>query len=77
MAGRLIKLIKAARAEGVVVVTGGLAHDAGLLAAMTELAGEQGVDVDLRAHPDSIHAGAIGAAIWGAFRARKLAGRRQ
>lgn len=73
MAGRLIKLIKSARAEGVLVVTGGLAHDAGLIAATIELAGEQGIDVDLRVHPDSVHAGAIGAAIWGAFRARKLA----
>jgi benzoyl-CoA reductase subunit D len=73
MAGRLLKLIKSAQAEGVVVVTGGLAHDAGLLAAMVEMAGEQGIDVDLRAHPDSVYAGAIGAAIWGAFRRRKLA----
>jgi benzoyl-CoA reductase subunit D len=73
MAGRLIKLVKAAQAEGIVVVTGGLAHDAGLIAAMVELAGEQGIGVDLRAHPDSLYAGAIGAAIWGAFRERKLA----
>ena len=73
MAARLIKLIKAARAEGVVVVTGGLACDTGLVAAMIEMAGEQGIGVDLRVHPDSVHAGAIGAAAWGAFRARKLA----
>ena len=27
----------------------------------------------MRTHPDSVLAGAIGAALWGAFRARKLA----
>ena len=31
--------------------------------------------LDIRAHPDSVYAGAIGAALWGAFRARKLAAR--
>ena len=31
------------------------------------------VDVDVVSHPDSIYAGAIGAALWGAFRHRKLA----
>ncbi len=29
--------------------------------------------VDVNSHPDSIYAGAIGAAIWGAFRHQKLA----
>jgi hypothetical protein len=29
--------------------------------------------MELRAHPDSVLAGAIGAALWGGFRARKLA----
>ena len=28
--------------------------------------------VDIRRHPQSMLAGAIGAALWGAFRARKL-----
>ena len=28
--------------------------------------------IEFRAHPDSVHAGALGAALWGAFRARKL-----
>ncbi|MDP6540486.1 MAG: benzoyl-CoA reductase subunit D [Planctomycetota bacterium] len=72
MAGRLIKLIKAARIEGVVAVTGGLAADEGLIAAMTEAAAEREFPLDLRPHPESALAGAIGAAIWGAFRHRKL-----
>jgi len=31
------------------------------------------VTVEAVNHPDSIHAGAIGAAIWGSFRHQKLA----
>jgi benzoyl-CoA reductase subunit D len=73
MAGRLVKLLKAAGCSGVVVITGGLAQDAGLVVAMAEEALARELDLELRTHPDSIHAGAMGAAIWGAFRCRKLA----
>ena len=72
MAGRLVKLLKASKVDGVVGVTGGLARDGGLIAAMTEVAGERGIELDLRVHPDSIQAGAIGAALWGSYRKRKL-----
>jgi len=72
MAGRLIKLIKSSKCSGVIVVTGGLAADSGLFAALAEVANERKLDLELRTHPDSIYAGAIGAAIWGAFRKRKL-----
>jgi benzoyl-CoA reductase subunit D len=72
MAGRLVKLLKSAKVTGVVAVTGGLAADTGLIAAMAEVATERELDIDLRTHPDSAHAGAIGAAIWGAFRSRKI-----
>jgi benzoyl-CoA reductase subunit D len=57
---------------GVVLMTGGLAGDEGLVAAMGEAAARQGLAVDVRAHPRSILAGALGAALWGAFRARRL-----
>jgi benzoyl-CoA reductase subunit D len=73
MAGRLLRLVRSAGAEGRVVVTGGLAADAGLLAALAESAGELGIALDLVAHPDSAYAGAIGAGIWGAYRQHKLA----
>jgi len=73
MAGRYLKLISSVGARGVVLVTGGLAMDEGLLAAMREAASEAGVVVEIRAHRDSVLAGALGAALWGAFRARKLA----
>jgi benzoyl-CoA reductase subunit D len=72
MAGRLVKLLKSAKVTGVVAVTGGLAADTGLIAAMAEVATERELDIDLRTHPDSALAGALGAAIWGAFRARKI-----
>ena len=52
--------------------TGGLAADVGLLQALSEAGREQGADVDIRAHEHSVLAGALGAAIWGAYRARKL-----
>jgi benzoyl-CoA reductase subunit D len=72
MAGRYMRLLTSAKANGVVLVTGGLAADVGLLQALREAAKEQGAEVDLRAHERSVLAGALGAAIWGAYRARKL-----
>ncbi|HEY7697297.1 MAG TPA: benzoyl-CoA reductase subunit D [Vicinamibacteria bacterium] len=72
MAGRYLRLLTSAKARGVVLVTGGLAADVGLLQALREAAKEQGADVDVRAHEKSVLAGALGAAIWGAYRARKL-----
>ena len=73
MAGRAIRLVTSLRQPGVLQVTGGLAGDEGLIAAMREAAAAQRAGLDVRHHSDSILAGAIGAAIWGAFRARKLA----
>jgi benzoyl-CoA reductase subunit D len=72
MAGRYLRLVTSARAKGVVLVTGGLAADVGLVGALREAAAEQNADVDIRAHEQSVLAGAIGAALWGAFRFRKL-----
>jgi len=72
MAGRYFKLVTSTKAEGVVLVTGGLAEDEGLMAALREIANENGASFEIRAHPQSVLAGAIGAALWGAFRARKL-----
>jgi benzoyl-CoA reductase subunit D len=75
MAGRLVRLLKSIKArQGVALVTGGLALDEGLMAALREQVIEQKLKVDLLNHPDSIYAGAIGAALWGAFRHEKLLG---
>ncbi len=66
--GSLVSLGK----PSVMLVTGGLAADEGLVAALREAAAAQKVSVDIRSHAQSMLAGAIGAALWGAFRARKL-----
>jgi len=75
MAARLSKLLKAVGVtEGVVMVTGGLALDKGLVAALEEdISHIKDMKVSVRSHLDSIYAGAIGAALWGAFRYEKLA----
>lgn len=74
MASRLVKLLKVTGIKsGTVLLTGGLALDAGLLAALREeLVNEKISGLEAVSHPDSIYAGAIGAALWGAFRHDKL-----
>ena len=74
MASRLVKLLKVTGiTKGTVLLTGGLALDEGLLAALQEeLANEKIAGLVAVSHPDSIYAGAIGAALWGAFRHHKL-----
>ena len=74
MASRLVKLLRATKVkEGNVMVTGGLALDTGLIAAVREELAEQKVNLTVESHEDSMYAGAMGAAIWGAFRHEKLA----
>jgi bcr-type benzoyl-CoA reductase subunit D len=74
MASRIVKLLKVTGIkQGVALMTGGLALDTGLLGAIREEMVNEKVTVEAVNHPDSIHAGAIGAAIWGAFRHQKLA----
>jgi benzoyl-CoA reductase subunit D len=77
MAARLSKLLKSIGATaGVVMMTGGLALDKGLVAALEEdIANIKDMKSVVRSHPDSIYAGAIGAALWGAYRFEKLAAR--
>jgi len=75
MAGRYLRLLMSVKARGVVLVTGGLSQDAGLVDSLRGLAAEQDAPFTVRTHAESVLAGALGAAIWGAFRARKLAGK--
>jgi len=73
MASRIVKLLKVTGVKGgVALLTGGLALDTGLLAAIQEEMVNEKVNVQARSHPDSIYAGAIGAALWGAYRHAKL-----
>jgi benzoyl-CoA reductase subunit D len=74
MASRLAKLLKVTGiTKGTVLLTGGLALDEGLLAALQEeLVSEKVAGIAAVNHPDSIYAGAIGAALWGNFRFQKI-----
>jgi benzoyl-CoA reductase subunit D len=80
LSGRLIRLLRAAAADGVVALTGGLAHDVGLVKTInddlvTEKAKAKGrhVHLECRTHPEAGAAGAIGAALLGAYRHDQLA----
>ena len=75
MAGRYTKLLRSIGASGDVAITGGLAADIGLCRALEEKIDEEKIAMRVRTHPDSIYAGAIGAALWGAYRHRVLARR--
>jgi benzoyl-CoA reductase subunit D len=81
--GRLVQLLRAVGAEGHVVITGGLSRDVGMVAAIEQLfAEEKGkkgprskkghADVVLRTFPQGILAGALGAALLGAYRIEQL-----
>jgi benzoyl-CoA reductase subunit D len=73
MASRIVKLLKVTGIkQGTALMTGGLALDTGLLAAIQEEMVNEKVNVQAVSHPDSIYAGAIGAALWGAYRHAKL-----
>ncbi len=72
MANRFVKLLRRVSAEYPVAVTGGLARDEGFVLALKERLAAEGETGEIHIHPDSIHAGAIGAALWGAFRHDKL-----
>jgi benzoyl-CoA reductase subunit D len=62
------KLLRSAKAEGVVLLTGGLSADEGLLACLQAALPSK----VLRPHRDGAFAGAIGAALWGAYRHERL-----
>lgn len=79
IAGRLVRLLRSAGADGVVALTGGLALDDGLVAVLAGLlAGESSkarkpvASLTVVAHPMAALAGAIGAAILGAYRFDQL-----
>ncbi len=73
VANRVIKLLTKLKAEGTIVLTGGMASNIGMVSTVKELAQKANIDPEnIKAHPDSICAGAIGAAIWGGYRHKKL-----
>ncbi|MBI3891873.1 MAG: benzoyl-CoA reductase subunit D, partial [Candidatus Wallbacteria bacterium] len=75
MAGRYAKLLVSIRSAGTVLVTGGLAADSGLIASLRETLGAPGAPLEVKTHPQAVLAGAIGAALWGAYRHEVLEAR--
>jgi benzoyl-CoA reductase subunit D len=78
IAGRLVRLIRAAGADGVVLVTGGLGLDEGLIAriiAQINVGSSRGASAMLtvRTHPQAVLAGALGAALLAERRHAQLA----
>ncbi len=73
MAGRFARLVRALSDEGILTFTGGLSADVGLVQATREELDKVGVTIEVKTHPQSILAGAIGAGLWGAFRHERLA----
>lgn len=72
IAGRIIKLLSSLKAESPIILTGGMALNKGMMQAIEEQLAESGKKFEIKAHPDAIYAGAIGAALWGGFRHIKL-----
>jgi benzoyl-CoA reductase subunit D len=72
IASRVIKLLGSLKAESPIVLTGGMALNKGMIQAIDETLKEGNKKFIIHAHPDSIYAGAIGAAIWGGYRHFKL-----
>jgi benzoyl-CoA reductase subunit D len=74
MAGRFARLIRSVNASGALFISGGLASDIGLLGALKDALTPKRLEPELQilTHPLSIQAGAIGAALWGAYRHQKL-----
>jgi benzoyl-CoA reductase subunit D len=79
IAGRLARLVRSAGAEGVVMLTGGMSADEGLVAALREVLaadtpkkGAKTGELTVRAHPMSALAGALGAALLAAYRYEQL-----
>jgi len=76
MAGRFARLIQSLGVGGVVFVSGGLASDDGLAAALEKAlaqgAAKGAAPIEVSRHPLSAWAGAIGAALWGAFRRQRV-----
>ena len=80
IAGRLVRLLRSAGAEGVVALTGGMAADEGLVVTIRELIAKEGASnkrrkvgpIEVHAHERSTLAGAIGAALLGAYRKDQL-----
>jgi benzoyl-CoA reductase subunit D len=73
VAQRAVKLLSAFNVESPVLLTGGMAIDGGLVHSINLRLTFEGFLLDVCSDERAIFAGAMGAALWGAFRCRKLA----
>jgi len=72
IARRIIKLLNKLKVESPVALTGGMAQDIGLLAALKELIEEKNMQLQVFTAKNCMAAGALGAALWGGYRHYKL-----
>jgi benzoyl-CoA reductase subunit D len=73
VAQRLVRLLVSVKSESPVMVTGGLALNEGMMEALREKIAENELNLEIRTHEDSVSAGALGAALWAAWRLKRLA----
>lgn len=69
---RLINLLRSIHASAPLTLTGGLAHDVGLVEVLRHRLEKEDTPMEVRSHAHSVFAGAIGAALWAGFRHLKL-----
>ncbi|MBV6421440.1 MAG: Benzoyl-CoA reductase subunit D [Ignavibacteriaceae bacterium] len=72
IANRVVRLLSSLKANSPIVLTGGMAMNKGMVEAIRELSNESKHKFEFTAYPESIYAGAVGAALWGGFRYLKL-----
>lgn len=72
IANRVVRLLSSLKADSPIVLTGGMAMNKGMVEAIRELSNESKHKFEFTAYPESIYAGAVGAALWGGFRYLKL-----
>lgn len=73
IAGRVVKLMSALRAESPIALLGGMGMNVGMIQSVQEIANEnKKATFEFVSHPDAIFSGAVGAALWGGFRFYKL-----
>jgi benzoyl-CoA reductase subunit D len=77
MAERFVRLLRSLTFDGAVFVSGGLASDTGLLTALRDALDKKKdvAQMEVVTHESAIFAGSIGAALWGAYRYRKMQNR--
>ncbi|CAN5197600.1 phenyllactyl-CoA dehydratase activase FldI [soil metagenome] len=72
IANRIVKLLSSLKSDSPIFLTGGLSQNKGLIQAIEEQISDVGKEFDIKTHPDATYAGAVGAALWGGFRHKRL-----